>query len=242
MAARLNSTVSAHLKLASSTGKSREPDPNEQTAWEFTRLYFDEDPDARFGVIPRSNFENMLQAHYSRDDSVEALNDLGWYALRNLIFAAGSRLLLVKRSAKCSKESFLSSQSWRYFLNALSIHTDMMFCRTNLMAIQALTAMVSGRLHNSYWSHECANRHSSHAQSFYVEAVGCPALDYMLCSSAMKLAQSKGLHRRPAATWKLAPSVVASRGLLWWTIYTLERHNSCRSGRPLVCFAPSGPF
>ena len=242
MAGRLNSTVSANLKLASGTGKNREPDPNEQTAWELTRLYFDEDPDAVFGIISRSHFENMLQAQYSKDGQVEALNDLGWYALRNLVFAAGSRLLLVKRSPKCSKESFLSSQSWGYFLNALSIHTDLMFCRSSLMAIQALTAMVSGWLHSPSLSHECANGFPSHAQSFYVEGIGCPALDYMLCSSAMKLAQSKGLHRRPAATWKLAPSVVASRGLLWWTIYTLERHNSCRSGRPLVCLLQADFF
>lgn len=70
-----------------------------------------------------------------------------------------------------------------------------------------------------------------------MEGVGSPSIDYMLCLDAMKLAQSKGLHRRPASAWNLAPSVVTSRSCLWWVIYGFERQNACRAGRPLVSLA-----
>src|ERR1700761_3790528 len=79
-------------------------------------------------------------------------------------------------------------------------------------------------------------------QSFYVEAIASPSIDYMLCSSAMKLAQSKGLHRHPAAAWKLSPMAVQSRSLLWWALYGYERQNAHRSGRPLVSSLESSSY
>jgi hypothetical protein len=35
----------------------------------------------------------------------------------------------------------------------------------------------------------------------FVEGIGCPAREYMLCSCEMRLSQCKGLHRQPAVTW-----------------------------------------
>lgn len=50
----------------------------------------------------------------------------------------------------------------------------------------------------------------------------------------MRLAQSKGLHRQPAAAWNLSDLAIQSRSFLWWTIYGFERVNASRAGRPLV--------
>lgn len=72
-------------------------------------------------------------------------------------------------------------------------------------------------------------------KSIYAECIGTPSLDYMLCLSAMKLAESKGLHRQPSTAWNLSESAVQSRGNLWWAIYIYERHIAFRSGRALVC-------
>lgn len=80
------------------------------------------------------------------------------------------------------------------------------------------------------------------SQTFFVEGIGSPSLDYMLSLSALKLAESKGLHRQPAAAWNLGDTAVQIRRYMWWAIYGFERLNAYRSGRPLVCArSPSLP-
>lgn len=71
-------------------------------------------------------------------------------------------------------------------------------------------------------------------QSLYAEGIEAPALDYMLVSSALKLAEAKGLHRQPAAAWKLSDKAVQIRSSIWWFLYTFDRLIAFRSGRPLV--------
>ncbi|EXJ56176.1 hypothetical protein A1O7_09107 [Cladophialophora yegresii CBS 114405] len=107
---------------------------------------------------------------------------------------------------------FLAGQAygWQYFQNALSVHTDLLYTRSSFMAIQALAIM-----------------------AFFVESIGTPALDYMLSLNAMKLAESKGLHCQPAATWNLGESALQTRRYIWWSVYGLERFNAFRWGRPL---------
>lgn len=78
-------------------------------------------------------------------------------------------------------------------------------------------------------------------QAFYTEGMGNPALEYMLVSNALRLAQSKGLHRQPIASWHLSEEETNSRNWLFWSIYAYEKHIAFRSGRPSVlCF--SMPF
>ncbi|KIW90829.1 uncharacterized protein Z519_08612 [Cladophialophora bantiana CBS 173.52] len=212
IAQNLASDVSRALKLSSSSTSSttRAPEPEEQKAWEYTKVYFEEDPDARYGLINRSTFEPLLRAHLKKDGTSEAESDPAWYALRNTVYAAGCRIVDMKTMSKSSKKSVISPLSWSYFLNALSVHTDLLYFKTSLMAVQALAMM-----------------------AVFVEAIGCPSIDYMLCSCAMKLAQAKGLHRQPAAAWNLSKPAIQSRSFLWWTLYGYERMNASRSGRPL---------
>jgi hypothetical protein len=67
-----------------------------------------------------------------------------------------------------------------------------------------------------------------------MEAIGSPSLEYMLCSSAARLALSKGLHRKPSIQWGLSEVETLQRSLLFWSVYCYDRQISSRSGRPPV--------
>lgn len=69
-------------------------------------------------------------------------DDAEWYALRNAVFAAGCKTSLSEESSREAIET-LQFMSWQYFENAMSVHTDLIYMRSGLMAIQALLAMVS---------------------------------------------------------------------------------------------------
>lgn len=73
-----------------------------------------------------------------------------------------------------------------------------------------------------------------------MEGLGNPALEYTFCSSAVRLAQAKGLHRQPAKSWNLPDSEILHRNWLWWAIYCSDKSISRRSGRPSVCGVLSG--
>lgn len=146
IARRLTSDVSRALKMAAPLPSAREPEPEESVACDYARAYFDEDCDAFYGIVHRQAFETQLRAHFKRDGLSDTEYDPGWYALRNTVYAAGSRILAVKHSTINSRESFITSTSWKYFLNALSVYTDLSYFRTSLSAVQALAMMV-GRHH-----------------------------------------------------------------------------------------------
>lgn len=81
------------------------------------------------------------------------------------------------------------------------------------------------------------------SQAFYAEALGSPALEYMLVSNATRLAQSKGLHLAYPEASKPQAGEALSRQWLWWVLYAYEKHVAYRSGRPsvsaqLLIFAP----
>lgn len=65
----------------------------------------------------------------------------------------------------------------------------------------------------------------------YVEGVGCPSLEYMLVAGAVRLAQSKGLHRQPGTAWNMGPQEIQQRNKIFWIVYGYEKHIAHRSGR-----------
>ena len=69
-------------------------------------------------------------------------------------------------------------------------------------------------------------------ETFYVEGLGSPALEYMLCSNAVRMAQSKGLHRQPSKSWGLPECEILHRTWLFWAIYCCDKQIAFRSGRP----------
>ncbi|CZR52471.1 uncharacterized protein PAC_02348 [Phialocephala subalpina] len=197
------------LKLDRKINPQRAPEPNPETAWKYAKVYFEECPEAAFDVVFRSSFEARLRAHFEDGSNTAHDEDASWYALRNIVYASGCRAELGKATATYSS-TFQSAQigGYKYFENALSRHTELMFCRTGLMAVQALVAM-----------------------ALYSEGIGSPSLEYMLCSGALRLAQSKGLHRQAGSAWGMSPQEIEHRNWIFWMIYTYEKHIAYRSGR-----------
>ncbi|KAJ9616191.1 hypothetical protein H2204_013986 [Knufia peltigerae] len=195
--------------MTSRTPQEREPEPDAETAWAYAQAYFDyQCTETAFGVVQRPSFEVRLRSQSRLGQLSTADQDPSWYALRNIVYAGGCRQLSMRRHP--SRFRFDESPSWKYFNNAFSVYSELLYCRTNLLAVQALAAM-----------------------SFYVEGIGTPSLEYMLCLSALKLAESKGLHRKPSSAWNLSESAVQYRSNLWWAIYIYERNIAFRSGRPV---------
>ena len=79
-------------------------------------------------------------------------------------------------------------------------------------------------------------------QAMFVEGLGSPCLEYMLCTSASRLAQSQGLHRHPPQGCKMTDDQLRQRSLIFWTIYCYDKHISMRAGRPSVRLPVPGHF
>jgi len=208
-ARKLTADMMRNEKLGQTVQPDRAPEPGIATAWRWVSAFFDEGLDSVYGVVHRPAFEARLKAHFEHAPS--AKDDPGWYALRNTIYAAGCRISL---SEGASPKSFTKAraQAWRYFENALSVHTDLIYSRSDLTAVQALLSM-----------------------AFFAEALGSPALEFMLVSNATRLAQSKGMHLQVAESWKMREEEAQVRYWLWWCVYSYDKHLAYRSGRPSVC-------
>ena len=88
------------------------------------------------GIVHRGWFESRLRNHHSATSQDD--EDPGWYALRNTIYASGCRIMMsADRNFKQSSIAALG-----YFENALSVHTEILYSRTSIVGVQALTLMV----------------------------------------------------------------------------------------------------
>lgn len=134
--------ISHVLKLDQPLGLNRTQQPDEDTALEYIRVFFDELPEATFGVALRKSFETRFSA-YCRDTRPQSLKDYNseWYALRNIIWAYGARAVQ-GRSQDTSTFAQASQEGTKYLENALSRLPDLLCCRCSLTAIEALILMV----------------------------------------------------------------------------------------------------
>ncbi|TVY30806.1 putative transcriptional regulatory protein [Lachnellula hyalina] len=199
--------VTRQLKLDCKISLDRTPEPDRATAWRYTKAYFEKTLESAFDIVVRSSFEARLNAHFANDNASGQDEDAAWYSLRNTVYAFGCRAELGRTSYS---STFAEAQiaGWKYFQNAMSRHMELIYCRTGLMAVQALVTM-----------------------ALYVEGAGCPALEYMLCSVAWRLAQSKGLHRQAGTAWGMGAQEIQHRNWIFWILYSYEKHIAHRSGR-----------
>ncbi|KAK5232919.1 hypothetical protein LTR47_006146 [Exophiala xenobiotica] len=124
------------LKMSGTLSFAREPDPPPEVAWKYTNAYFEEGLDRAFGVVERTLFDGRLRAHFNGTHN-PVTDDKAWYALRNVVWAHGCRVVLSK--TKTFRETLQAS--WSFFENALSVHTETFFLHTSLMSVQALILM-----------------------------------------------------------------------------------------------------
>jgi hypothetical protein len=97
--------------------------------------YFEEYIGGTYYTVDRQSFEARLQKQHccsSRDD------DPTWYALRNVVYAAGCRLVTFKSHPWMEAQR----RAQGYFENALSVETDLLHGTPKIMSVQALLAMV----------------------------------------------------------------------------------------------------
>lgn len=87
------------------------------------------------GIVDRSWFEQQLALHLA---GLAPDSGSTWYALRNVIFAAGCRIEL----ARSRPFSEATQQAWKYFENALSVYAKLLFFKTSTLGVQTLTLMV----------------------------------------------------------------------------------------------------
>ncbi|KAJ2893453.1 hypothetical protein MKZ38_008661 [Zalerion maritima] len=208
-AKRLSKDVSRGECLNRIIDPSRTPEPDMETAFKWTNVYFETCLDSVFAVPCRQDFMARLRVIQFEPDP-DQMADKPWYALRNTVYTSGCRVSLSKESSPAAfSES--RTQSWKYFENALAVHTDLVYGRTDLTWVRALLMM-----------------------AFHAETLGSPALEYMLLSNATRLAQSKGLHLLPPQGSRFSPEEITSRQWLWWILYSYEKHVAYRSGRPSV--------
>lgn len=179
-----------------------------------------------FDIVDRDAFERRLNEQV---DIASPRDDPAWYALRNVVYAFGCRASIFQETVP---ETWTEAQTkaWGYFENALSVHTELVYFRSNLASVQALLAMVSFVTSYQIWL--LILMYS--AQSLFVEGSGTPKLEYMLISTTVRLAQSKGFHLRPGTTSKLGTNEIGLRTRMFWAMYFYEKHIAYRAGRPSV--------
>lgn len=189
---RFTQDVARRLKMEKRPSKERTKEPGLTESLNFTRAYFEGAPDAALGIVRRSCFEARLRLFWnsSKDD-----DDPSWYALRNIVFASGCRLL---RSAEKGYTE-AHRESWGYFENALSVHAELLYFRTSVMGVQALTLMV---LINPKQRFGEADRLSSRHTLRRLSHAAC----YSTCSSPMHIVLHAGkdctYSRHPPGTYR----------------------------------------
>lgn len=211
-ARNLAADVLRNEKLDRTFPAERAQEPDFADAMRWTSLFFEGSPDALFGIILRSEFENRLRETFERGPSV--VDDPAWYALRHTVYATGCRIALSVNDTPVSFNE-ARKQAWRLYENALAVHTDLLYGKTDLPVIQALVFM-----------------------AFFAEGLGSRSLEYMLVSSASRLAQSIGLHLAVSPRSKIKKEEVLHRQYIWWVLYSYEKHLAWRSGRPSVICCP----
>ena len=97
--------------------------------------YFADAPEVLFGAVRRDLFQPRFEAHLagSKKDNNPAI-----YAIRNVIFATGCRI----KMAPIVGYSKAVEMATGWFDNAMSIHTELLYMPTTIIAVTALVIMV----------------------------------------------------------------------------------------------------
>jgi hypothetical protein len=111
--------------------------------------YFERSHDRIFGVVYRPDFEARLRRHFQNGCPID--ENAAWYALRNAVYAEGCRSAGSKESGQDFSQ--VQAEAARYFENAVSVLTELLFTPSGLMVVQAVVVMVRSLTqfsHSSY--------------------------------------------------------------------------------------------
>ncbi|KAL5356329.1 fungal-specific transcription factor domain-containing protein [Aspergillus floccosus] len=179
--------------------------PPLETVREYVDTYFST-VQSVFPVVDATIFDEMLTRWYQQP---ECQSD-SWKALLNAVLASGCRAALSNDTASAFQVS--SSRSWGLFQNALNYEPKLVHSTTDLLAVQALAVM-----------------------TVFAQGMSCSQrLEYILCSTAARLAHSLALNRHVPPQWNMSEREQRERYRLFWVIYCLDKSIALRSGRPPV--------
>lgn len=182
------------------------PLPPPETVREYVDAYFST-VQTIFPVVDPDVFDGMLAQWYQQQPACQSDS---WKALLNAVLASGCRAALSNGTASGFKAS--SNASWGFFQNALNYEPKLVHSATDLLSVQALVAMV-----------------------VFAQGMSCSQrLEYILCSTAARLAHSLALNRRVPKYWHMSEQEQRERYRLFWVIYCLDKGIALRSGRPPV--------
>ncbi|OBT66534.1 hypothetical protein VE03_03670 [Pseudogymnoascus sp. 23342-1-I1] len=176
----------------------REPLPPKDVANEYMAAYFDNFNNS----FPLYDKESVMERFAKDYYMVNREKDPAWYASLNVIFLIGRSIAMHEREPHglCEK----------YFRNASSVFSELLFNGPSLLAVQAMVGM-----------------------ALVLQASEDPHPSYMLVGMAARLAQAIGLHRRLDG-YGLKERDIEQRRNVFWIVFGLEKGISIRSGRPSV--------
>lgn len=134
--------------MSSRQGLYSWPEPEPQLAWTYVNAFFEEIPfsnsEKLLIVLPRASIEAQLRQQLDGANSGEGDIDVSWFVLRNAIYATGCRS---HEAVYGSSSKFVvgAGHGWQFFHRAALAHTELIYGRPNLMALQALLILVSRR-------------------------------------------------------------------------------------------------
>lgn len=108
----------------------------------------------------------------------------------------------------------IQKKAWQcYFSNALSVLSELLLSPSTVAVVQALALMAC-----------------------YVEGLGSPEIQHVLCYNAVHAARTQGMHQEQGRHTPHEPpsDEQIKRTWLWWSLYALEKHLALCGGRPSV--------
>jgi hypothetical protein len=131
------------------------------------------------------------------------MSDPGWWACLNVVLALTHRF---KESTTSEKHEDL--EAWGFFQNALAVSNQLVTMHSTLASVQALLGM-----------------------ALVLQGTPNQGPVSLLTSSAIKLAQRMGLHRRCQDTG-LSATEIEERKRVFWVAYALDKDISLQTGQP----------
>ncbi|KAI1317566.1 fungal-specific transcription factor domain-containing protein [Xylariaceae sp. FL0255] len=166
----------------------------------------DEALDNFFRFMPVINKADLMHQFYEYYDADPSTRDPASWACLNAAFSMAHRFRTL-RSAEVTNDG---SETFKYMNNALDVVAELTASQNSLPTIQALICM-----------------------GVILQGTPSPHIASVLVATAMRLAQTAGLHRKTQNA-SLPADEVEKRRNIFWMIYILDKDVSLRMGQPFV--------
>lgn len=177
------------------------PLPPWTEAFSLVKEFFD-DEHKGFPCFHPPTFMTLFGQQYSSASSVSS--SPAWWVSLNAVLAIAQR----RRMEKSDRHSQKDDAAWGYAANAMGAVLDVLMRNTQLISVQALLSI-----------------------AWFMKGTPNPQPSFMLVASALRLAQSIGLHKGHCDS-SIDPTEQSVRDKVFWIAFSLDRELCLRTGRP----------